>query len=126
MPNFPTDGNCRRCSAQLFSGSPIKLEKRPRRFSVISLVIYAALIFGGYHLYQEAKRSVEDVDKSEAFRVGMQAPVKPQQAGLSRTEQDRQRAKQFADNLKDNPSFKAKRQQEEQTQKAIEHASGGQ
>ena len=126
MPNFATDETCRRCSVQLYYSTPLKKEKRPRRFSVISLLIYAALIFGGYYLYQEAKRSVEQVDKNDAFRVSTQAPQKPQQAGLSRADQDRQRANQFADNLRDNPSFKAKRQQEEQTNKAVEQASGGQ
>ena len=125
LTNFAGEQHCRRCSTLLYSPAPLKKEKRPRRFSVISLAIYAALAFGGYHLYQGAMTSIEDVNKNDAYRVGTQPEQKTQQAGLSRTEQDRQRASQFSNNLKDNPSFQAKRKQEEETQKAMQQASNG-
>lgn len=125
LSNFVGEQHCRRCTALLFSIAPLKKEKRPRRFSVISLAIYAALAFGGYQLYLGMMGSINEVNNSESFRVAAQPPQPAQQAGLSRTEQDRQRASQFADNLKDNPSFQAKRKQEEETQKAMQQASNG-
>lgn len=123
LANFAEAVNCRRCFAQLYSTSPVRKEKRPRRFSIISLAIYAALIYGGYHLYQDAKRSIDEVNNSDIYRVSTQ---KPQQAALSRNEQDRQRTSNYGNAVKDNPSFEAKRKQEEQTKKAMEQASGGQ
>ena len=125
MANFAAEMHCRRCSAQLVSAESRKKEKRPRRFSIISLALYAALIYGGYYLYQDAKRSIEEVGKNDAYRVGTQAPQK-QRSGFSRTEQDRQRASNFGNAVKDSPSLAAKSAQEEQTQKAIKQASGGQ
>ena len=125
MANFATLSHCRRCSAHLVSAAPQKKEKRPRRFSIISLAIYAALIYGGYYLYQDAKRSIEEVNNNEAFRAETQVSPKPQ-AGLSRNEQDRQRASYYGNAVKDSPAFEAKRKQEEQTQKAVRQASGGQ
>ena len=122
LVNFAEAVNCRRCSASLYFASPIKKEKRPRRFSIISLAIYAALIYGGYYLYQDAKRSIEEVNSSDAYRAGAQTA---HQAGLSRKAQDRQRAANYGNAVKDNPSLQAKRKQEEQTQKAMEQASGG-
>lgn len=124
MANFATEIQCRRCSAQLVSASPRKKEKRPRRFSIISLALYAALIYGGYYLYQDAKRSIEEVNNNAAFRA---VPQKQQQSsGFSRTEQDRQRASNFGTAVKDSPSLAAKREQEERTQKAMKQASGRQ
>ena len=123
LANFVSDPQCRRCSAQLYTGTPLKKEKRPRRFSVISLAVYAALAYGGFHLYQEAMASIKDVTRNDAIRAGSQVPQRSQQAGFSRAEQDRQRASQFGNNLKDNPSFQAKRKQEEETQKAMQQAS---
>ena len=124
LANFAEAVQCRRCSAQLYGKSPQKKEKRPRRFSIISLAIYAALIYGGYYLYQDAMRSFEEVNNSDRYRVGAQAPQKAQQAGLTRSEQDRQRASNFGSAVKDSPSLEAKRKQEEETQKAIQQASG--
>jgi len=125
LVNFAEAVQCRRCSAQLYGKSPQKKEKRPRRFSIISLAIYAALIYGGYYLYQDAMRSFEEVNNTDRYRVGAQAPQKPQLGGPSRTEQDRQRASNFGNAVKDSPSLEAKRKQEEQTQKAMQQASGG-
>lgn len=126
MANFATEMHCRRCSAQFVSAAPRKKEKRPRRFSIISLALYAALIYGGYYLYQDAKRSIDEVNNNDAYRAGTQVPQKQQRSGFSRTEQDRQRASNFGDAVKDSPSLAAKREQEERTQKAMKQASGGQ
>ena len=126
LSNFAGEEHCRRCSAQLHHPTQVRRQKRPRRFSVVSLALYAALIFGGYHLYDGAKRSIEEQSANDAYRVGTQASQKPQRASFSRTEQDRQRASQFSNNLRDNPSFQTKRKQEEETQKAMRQASGEQ
>lgn len=122
LANFAEAIHCGRCSAQLYSTSPQKKEKRPRRFSIISLAIYAALIYGGYYLYLDAKRSIEEVNDSDAYRAGSHVLPK---ASRSRREQDRQRASNYGDAVKDSPSLEAKRKQEEQTKKAMEQALGG-
>jgi hypothetical protein len=124
LSNFAGELQCRRCSAQLQYSTPLKKEKRPRRFSFLSLALFAALIFGGYHLYLGAKSSIEDVNADDAYRVGTQQPQKPRQTGLSRTEQDRRHATQVGNSLKDSPALQAKRKQEEETQRAIEQTSG--
>ena len=126
LSNFAGEQHCRRCSALLHHPTHVRRQKRPRRFSVVSLSLYAALVFGGYHLYEGAQRSIEEESAKGAYRVGTQATQKPQRASFSRAEQDRQRASQFGNTLKDNPSFRAKRKQEEETQKAMRQASGGQ
>ena len=122
LANFAEAIHCGRCSAQLYSTSPQKKEKRPRRFSIISLAIYAGLIYGGYYLYQDAKRSIEEVNNNDAYRAGAQVP---QKAGPLRKEQDRQHASSYGNAVKDSSSLEAKRKQEEQTKKAMEQASGG-
>ena len=124
LSNFAGEPQCRRCSAQLQHSTSLRKEKRPRRFSVISIALYAALIFGGYHLYLGAKASIEEVNTNDIYRVGTQPPQKPQQARISRNEQDRQHAIQVGSALKDSPALQAKRKQEEETQKAIQQASG--
>ena len=125
LANFEGGEHCRRCSSWLHhSTATIRKERRPRRYSAISLALYAALIYGGYHLYQEAKRNIEEVNSSDAYRVGAQGPQKPRQTGITRAEQDRRHAAQVGNSLKDSPSLQAKRKQEGETQKAMRQASG--
>jgi len=126
LSNFAGEEHCRRCSAQLPYSAPLKKEKRPRRFSIISLAFYAAIIFGGYHLYQGAKASMEEVSTNDAHRVATQPAQRPQRAAISRAEQDRQHAGQIGTAVKESSSFQAKRKQEEETQKAIQQASNSQ
>lgn len=126
LSNFPGELQCRRCYAQLQYSKPLKKEKRPRRLSIISLALYAALVLGGYHIYQAAKSSIEEVNVNDSYRVATQQPQKPRQTGISRVEQDRQHAAQVGTAVKQSSSFQAKRTQEEETQKAMQQASDGQ
>ena len=128
LSNFAIENECRRCGSALYGsgGRSAAKEKRPRRFSVISLVIYAALAIGGYYLYQSFLKSVNEVNANDAYRVGTQPPQKPQQAGLSRTEYDRQRSSQVGNALKENPSFAAQKQHDADTQRAMQQASNSQ
>ena len=125
LANFGYESQCRRCGELFYDLTPTyKKEKRARRFSVISLVIYAALAVGGYYLYQELMNSIAAVSVGDAQRVGTQPPPKAP-SGLSRTEQDRHQAGQYGNAVKDNPSIQAKRKQEEETQRAMQQAAGG-
>ena len=128
LANFAYDTQCRRCGGLLFDPTPsYKKEIRSGgAFSVLSLVVYAALAVGGYYLYQALMSSIDNVNAGDAHRVGSQPPQQQAPAGLSRTEQDRHRAGQFGNAVKGNPSLEAKRRQEEETQKAMRRASGGQ
>lgn len=125
LANFASEMYCRRCSAQLISATGRKSERRPRRFSIVSAALCAAVAFGAYQLYLGGKSSIEEVNRDDTQRVAAQAPQQ-QPAGLSRSEQDRQRATTYGDAVKDSPALAEKRRQEEQTQKAIQQASGGQ
>lgn len=126
LTNFAVETECRRCCSPLFGsgGRREAKEKRPRRFTVISLVVYAALAIGGYYLYLSLMDSVENVNKEDAYRVGTQQPQKPQQQGLSRTQYDRQRAGQYGNAIKENPAFNAQQKHNDETQKLMQAASG--
>jgi len=127
LANFEGAEHCRRCSSWLHhSRAKAGKTRRPRRYSFISLALYAALIYGGYHLYHEAKRNIEEVSTNEAYHVGTQVPQKPRETGITRNEQDRRHAAQVGITIKDSPSLQAKRKQEEETQRAMRQASGGQ
>lgn len=129
LSNFESDAECRRCGQPLFGSlqGPRTIREKPaKRFSVISLVIYAALAIGGYYLYQNFKQSFEEVNKNDNFRVAQQPAQKPGQTGLTRTEADRQHSNQVGNSLKENPSLAAQRQHNEDTQKAMQQASNSQ
>lgn len=125
LANFAYDPQCRRCGELLYDTTPAYKKEKRSGFSIVSLVVYAALAVGGYYLYQGLMHSIDDVNAGDAQRVGAQPPQNVP-SGLSRTEQDRQRAGQYGNAVANAPSLEAKRKQEEETQKAMRQASGGQ
>ena len=125
LSNFGSDPACRRCGSGLSGTQTVttKEGKRPARFSLASLLMYAALAAGGYLLYTSLLHSIADVDKNDAYRVGTQATEKAPQPGLSRTEADRQHANGVGAAIKKNPSSAAQNQHNEETQKIMQEAS---
>ena len=125
LSNFGSDANCRRCGSGLSrkQASKNKDGKRPPTFSVASLLVYAALVLGGYLLYTSLQRSIADVDNNDAYRVGTQVPQKSPQPGLSRNEADRQHANGVGAAIKENPNLTAQKQHNEETQKIMQESS---
>jgi hypothetical protein len=88
---------------------------------IVSLAIFAAVAFAIYHIYLGMQQSVAEVNANETKRVASQ-PAQPTVAN-SRTEYDRQRSAQVGNSLRNNPSFAAQRQHDEETRKALQQAS---
>jgi len=125
LSNFGSDPACRRCGSGLSGTQTVKSRegKRPARFSLASLLMYAALAGGGYLLYTSLLHSIADVDKNDAYRVGTQVQQRPSQPGLTRTEADRQQANGVGASIKQNPNLAAQNQHNEETQKIMQEAS---
>ena len=121
LSNFQQDAECRRCGNLLF-GREKKVEKPARRYSVISFVIYAALIVGGYYIYQGIKRSIEAVDPPVPARLAAKPNPSP---GLSRNEADRQKAAKVGQAISENPALAKQKKHNEDTQKALEQVQNG-
>lgn len=97
LSNYSTDVECRRCRKLLYRPTDrIVSDKPPRRNGLITLLIFAALAAGGYYIYSDMQASVSKVGANEAKRVAAQPGQQPQQSGLSRTVQDRERSQRVA------------------------------
>ena len=96
LSNFSTDVECRRCRKLLYRPTDrIASQKPPRRNTLISLLIFTVIAAAGYYIYMGIKASVSEVSTGEAKRVAAQPKNQPD-AGLSRTEADRQRSQRVA------------------------------
>jgi len=116
--NFANEEICRRCESSL--NSPLKIgsgrkDQPPRSFSFLKLDVIVGVIGAAYYFYSGSQAS------TQGNKANSQAT--PQPAGLSRTKYDQQRAGNFANNIKENPSFEAKRQHDEETQKLMNQVS---
>ena len=120
--NFANEEFCRRCESPLNSPPAAKSsdrkDKPPRSFSFLKLAAIIVLIGVAYYIYSGFQTPAQG---NSADQHPPQAT--PQPAGLSRTKYDQQRAGNFANNVKGNPSFEAKRQHDEETQKIMNQVS---
>lgn len=121
LSNFATDSNCRRCSLPLYfqDGSS---GLAPRRFSVVSIIIFAVIAGGGYYVFTGMQSSVTKVGENEANRVATEAERR-QAAGLSRAEEDRQRSQRVANAVNISPALAEHKKKTEERQKMIEQAT---
>lgn len=119
--NFANEEFCRRCESLLNSPSKASLgrkDKSPRSFSFLKLAVIVGVIGAAYYIYSGSQAPAQGNNASQR-----PSQATPQPAGLSRTQYDQQRAGNFANNIKDNPSFEAKRQHDEETQKVMNQVS---
>jgi hypothetical protein len=123
LSNFDSAAECRRCGTAFSREQTNRVGKRPPRFSVASLIVYAVVALGGYYLYAGIYRSVVEVDANDAYRVGSQPPQKAGQQGLTRSESDRQRANGVGQAIKQNPAIQSQEHHNEEMQQAIRDAS---
>ena len=126
MSNFANEADCRRCQNPLADAvTNRRREKRPRRFGVLSIAAFAFVVWVLYYAYNGVQDSIVQINSSETNRIASQ-PLPQQSLGLSRTEYNRQRAGQVGNSLKDNPSFAAQKQHNEDTQKMMQAVSNTQ
>ncbi|HEX6125608.1 MAG TPA: hypothetical protein VFZ23_09585 [Pyrinomonadaceae bacterium] len=124
LTNFPSDTECRRCGYSFVPSSANKRnDKRPRSFSIWSLVMVAIVVGIAYYLYTGVQRSVDEINANEAKRVASQPEERPATPGLSRSEYDRQRSGHYGDAVKNSSSLKAHEQRTRETEKTIQQIS---
>jgi hypothetical protein len=120
LPNFSTDLECRRCGKLLYRPTDrVISEKPPRRNALISLLIFTALAGGGYYIYTGMKASLNRVSSTDTKRVAAQ-PVNQPEAGLSRTEADRQKSQRVANFVGASSGLNAHSNRTQQTQQTID------
>ena len=120
LSNFSTDVECRRCRKLLYRPTDrVISEKPPLRNSLISLLIFTALAAGGYYIYTGMKTSVNQVSTNDAKRVAAQPKNQPD-AGLSRTEADRQRSQRVGNFVGISSGLNEQANRTRQTEQTIE------
>jgi hypothetical protein len=121
LSNFATERDCRRCGLSLYiQGGRSSLA--PRRFSVISIIIFVVIAAGGYYIFTGMQNSVTRVGENEANRVATEAE-RQQAAGMSRAEEDRQRSQRVANAVNISPALAEHKKKTEERQKMIEQAA---
>src|SRR5687768_219578 len=123
LSNFATDAECRRC------GRPLHFQQvkgsgsgSPRRYSIVSLLILAVIVVGIYYMFSGVKDSVGQVGANDANRVAVEAE-RQRAVGLSRAEEDRQRAQRVGNFVNISPALAEHNKKTEERQKMIEQAS---
>lgn len=121
--NFAYDDVCRRCGSY-FAPKPKAKQRKPRRFSISSLLIVAFVAGFAYYSYYGLQQSADDVYASEKKRVEEQK--KDKTAGLSRSQYEKQRTQTFGSAVQSSNSFAAHNEHIEQTQQAMQAVSNAQ
>ena len=123
LSNFATDAECRRCGRPLhFQEVKGHRSGSPRGFSIVSLLIFAAIAVGVYYMFSGVKDSVAQADADEANRVAVEAE-RQRAVRLSRGEEDKQRAQRVANAVNISPALAEHKKQTEERQKMIEQAT---
>ena len=119
LSNFSTYLECRRCGKLLYRPTDrIASNKPPLRNSLISLLIFTALATGGYYIYTGMKASVNQVRANDTKRAATQ-PANQPEAGLSRSEADREKGQRVANFVGASSGLNAHSNRTQQTQETI-------
>ena len=117
LTNFASEAECRRCGNPFFQSS--QRDKPPRRFSLVSLLIFVAVAVGLFYVFIGMRQSVGEVTATDANRVASQ-PAQQGLSGESRTTLDRQRANHIGNVMNVSPSLDAHQKRVEDSQKMME------
>ena len=123
LSNFSVETECRRCGYSFIQTRKRTVGKRPRRFSIWSLMMIAAILGVVYYFYNGVQNSMAEIDAAEAKRAASQLAPKPEQKGLSRTQSDQQRSGTYGNAVKNSPSLNAHQKHIQETEKAMQQAS---
>lgn len=124
LANYSTDVECRRCGKLLYRPTDRVVSDKPsRRNGLITLLLFVALAAGGYYIYSAMQDSVNKVGAAEAKRVAAQPAQQPQQPGLSRTVQDRERSQRVANAVGASNSLAAHEQRVRETEAMMNNLS---
>ena len=124
LANYSTDVECRRCGKLLYRPTDrVVSDKPPLRNGLIAILIFVALGAGGYYIYAEMQASVSKVGANEAKRAAAQPAQPPQQQGLSRTVQDRERSQRVANAVGASNSLAAHEQRVRETEAMVNNLS---
>ncbi len=120
--NFSSEETCRRCG-EPFANAAGKKQQDGKKggFSIYSLVFVVIAAAIGYYAYFGIQSNVVQINSNEANRVAQQK--KDPTAGMSRTQYEKHRTGTYGNAMSNNPSFQAKRKQEEETQKVMQAVS---
>lgn len=117
LANFATDFECRRCGTTLFAASNTNAS-RPR-ISIVAILIFAGVAAAAYYIFMGVQDSVGKVNTGEANRIAAQ-PANQPDAGLSRTEYDRQRSQRVANAVGASSGLAEHNNRTQQTQNTID------
>lgn len=122
LKNFPLDTECKRCGYS-FVAYPRKRGKKPRRFSVWSLLMIALVCWVVHYFYQGVQHSMQELEENEARRIAAQPKMRSADSGLSRSQSQKRRAGSFGDAVKNSSSLDAHQQRVNQTEKTLQQMS---
>jgi hypothetical protein len=122
LKNFPLDTECKRCGYSFVAYRRPK-GKKPRSFSIWSLLMIAIVVGLVYYFYDGVQSSMQEIEANEAKRIKSQPDVRPGEAGLSRTQTDQRRVTTYGDAVKNSSSLSAHQQRVKETEKAVQQIS---
>jgi hypothetical protein len=118
LPNFADAMACKRCGNRLH----MYKDKRPRRYSVLSLLTFAGLAVLAYYMFGGFESSMNEINAIEANRIA--ANGKDSAAGMNRSESDRQRAGQYGGAVRNSNSLAVAQKHNAELQKTMQTAQG--
>ena len=122
LTNFANAFECKRCGRQLGTVRGSKSQRAPRRFSYVSLLIFAGVALLVYYMMGGFEQKMAQINANEANRVETQK--KDPDAGLSRTEYDQKRSGQYGTAVQSSNSLQENQKHNEDVQKAMSSAQG--
>ena len=126
LTNFPDVFDCRRCGHSLLAFEPQKkrVARTPRWLSVWSLLMIAIVVGIVYYFYHGVQTSMLEIEEENVKRQALQP--RPQPAGLSRTEAERQRTGSYGNLVSNSQGLAAHHQHIDDTKKVINQVSNSQ
>src|SRR2546423_1441353 len=122
LTNFADAMQCKRCGNHLASDPKGKHQKSPRRFSLMSLLVYAGVAVLVYYMMGGFEQTMSQVNANEANRVASQQ--KDPDAGLSRTQSDQKRSGTYGAAVQNSNSFSENQKHNDDIQKAMNATQG--